>query len=207
MIALTARQIAEACHIKPAAAAPWVEPLNAAMARFDIDTPARAAMFLPQIAHESQRFTRGRENLYYTTEKRLLSIFGKHIRPAEARRFLRNPEALANRVYANRYGNGNEASGDGYRYRGGGPLGLTFRGNYRLCGAEIGFPLEERPELIERKDVGALAAAWFWWANGCNALADQGKFESITRRINGGQNGAEDRAALWASAKAALAVV
>jgi putative chitinase len=214
MIQLTAQTLAEACHIKPADAAPWVEPLNLAMARFEITTPARVAMFLPNLAHESQRFRRGRENLYYTTTARLLDMFGRHVTQAEAPRFLRQPEKLANRVYANRLGNGPESSGDGWRFRGGGPIGLTFRRNYRLCGADIGFTLEEQPELIERKDVGALAAAWFWWTNGCNAMADAGKFDAICDAINlghqtkkvGDSNGYQDRLALFASAKTAIGV-
>jgi putative chitinase len=201
---LTAQQLADACHIHLATARIWLEPLRAAMARFEINTPARAAAFLAQISHESQRFSRGRENLYYTSKERLLAVFGKRIRPEEAITFMRNPIDLANRVYANRYGNGNEASGDGWRYRGGGPIGLTFRDNYRTCGEAIGFPLESQPDIIQEPHIGALSAAWFWKTHGCNELADRGRFDEITQRINGGQNGAEDRRAMWASAKSAL---
>lgn len=212
MITLTAQTLADACHMKPADAAPWVEPLNAAMARFGIDTRQRAGMFLANLSHESQRFTRPRENLNYTTAERLLAVFRGRIHPGEASGFLRNPRKVANRVYANRIGNGSEASGDGWAYRGGGPIGLTFRGNYRECGAAIGFDLETHPELIERPDVGALAAAWYWHDAGLNNWADRGDFDAVCDCINlghrtakqGDSNNFGDRLALWESAKVAL---
>jgi putative chitinase len=212
VITLTDQILADACHIQPALAAPWVAPLMTAMAHFDINTPTRAAPFLANLAHESQRFSRGRENLNYTTPERLLKIFGRRIRRSEVQQFLRHPEKLANRVYANREGNGNEASGDGWRYRGGGPMGLTFRNNYLKCEKATGLPLVQQPELIEEPEAGAMAGAWFWGANCLNQVADQGNFDAICDIINlghrtkavGDSHGYEDRLALYKSAKAAL---
>jgi putative chitinase len=211
---LTPQQLADATHVSRALAERWLGPIHFAMAKFSIHTPARAAAFLPQISHESQRFSRGRENLYYTTAERLLDVFGKRIQPKEAKRFLRNPQGLANRVYALRNGNGSESSGDGWRFRGGGLIHLTGRRNYRNCGIDIGMPLEIRPELIEQPEAAALSAAWFWASNGLNALADAGRFDAICDRINlgretrkiGDSNGYEDRLELWASAKRALGI-
>lgn len=198
--------------VKPDTAAQWAMPLNRAMERFRIDTPERQAMFLANVAHESARFTRGRENMNYTSESRLLQIFGKRILPSEAKRFLRNPEGLANRVYAGRVGNGNEASGDGWRFRGGGPMGLTFRGNYRECGRGIGALLEECPELIEQPPIGALSAAWYWNDQNLNALADAGNFDAVCDEINlgrrtatvGDAHGYQDRLSLLAAFRRAL---
>jgi putative chitinase len=179
MIQLTAQTLAEACHVKPADAAPWVEPLNAAMARYEIDTPSRAAIFLPEIAHESGRF-RWVKELWGPTE--------------------------AQKRYEGRKDLGNIRAGDGRRYMGRGLIQITGRANYRAVGVALGIDAEGRPELLEQPRYAALSAAWFWHSRGLNALADAGRFDEITRRINGGQNGREDRRALWASAKQALGV-
>lgn len=198
----------------PEIAEAWAQPITAAMAAYNIDTPARQAAFLATTGVESTRLTRGRENLFYTTVDRLLRVFGRHIRPDEADRFLRNPEGLANRVYANRSGNGDEASGDGYRFRGGGPIGLTFADNYRAFEAASGYPVTTNPSLIEQPEVGAASAAWFWQTNGCNELADAGDFLGISGQVNAGNrrtppdriNGWEERQALWKNCKHVLGV-
>ncbi len=183
-----------------------VDALDAAMRRFAIDTPARAAAFLAQLAHESGQLQRWTENLDYRWE-RLRQVFPRYFpTDAEARAFDRSPERIANRVYAGRMGNGPEASGDGWRYRGRGPIQLTGRDNYRACGAGIGLDLAAEPELLTTPGAGCLAAAWFWARNGLNALADAGDFVAITRKINGGVAGLAERQAFWARAKAALGV-
>lgn len=204
-----------ACGLRADVAVVWRAPLGYAMARYDIDTPRRVAAFLAQTIHESQGFTCGREDLNYTSKTRLLQIFGRRIAEREAGRFLRNPEALANRVYANRGGNGDEAGGDGWAFRGGGPVGLTFRGNYTECGRAIGYPLDLTPEMIGLPDVGALSAAWFWHDQDLNALADKDgidAFDAICDRINlgrrtakiGDAHGYEERLRLWGVARKAL---
>lgn len=180
--------------------------LDAAMQRFQIDAPARRAAFLAQLAHESGQLQRWTENLNYGWQG-LLKTFSKYFRTeAEARNLERKPERIANRVYGGRMGNGDEASGDGWRYRGRGPIQLTGKDNYRICGTAIGVDLLSEPERLESPEVGCLAAAWFWSTKGLNTLADAGDFVRITKLINGGLNGLEDRAAFWERAKATFGV-
>jgi putative chitinase len=171
----------------------YAQPLTNAMTSYEINTPARVNAFLAQIGHESQSFTCTQESLYYTTTAQLLKIFGGYIKPAEAGNFLRNSEKLANRVYANRMGNGNELSGDGYRFRGRGLIQLTGRDNYAAAGRALGLDLRAQPDLLFQAEASAQAAAWFWKSRGCNELADKNDFNTITRKINGGLNGLDDR--------------
>jgi len=183
-----------------------VPALDAAMQRFDIASPARSAAFLAQLAHESGQLQHWTENLNYGWQG-LLKTFPKYFKSeAEARQFERKPERIANRVYADRMDNGNEASGDGWRYRGRGPIQLTGKDNYRTCGVGIGVDLVNEPERLETPEVGCLAAAWFWASKGLNALADAGDFVTITRRINGALKGLEERTAFWTRAKAVFGV-
>lgn len=202
---ITASQLAAALGAKLERAQAWVDPLNAAMDRFEINKRERAAAFLAQIGHESGLLSRLVENLNYSG-KGLLSTFPKYFTPATAKKYEHRPTAIANRVYANRYGNGDEKSGDGWRYRGRGLVQLTFKDNYSACGDALGISLVEHPEALEQPQNAALAAGWFWQAHGCNALADANEFSAITKVINGGLNGQKQREALWASAKKALAV-
>ena len=193
----------------------FVPALNRAMARFDIGSPVRQAAFLAQVGHESGHLTKLSESLYYKDAERVAQLFkygfdlnrNGRVDAAEiedAKAYLRNSQKLANRVYADRMGNGPEASGDGYRYRARGAIGITGRDMYRLCGQALGLPLVEQPELLEQPEFAALSAAWFWWDRGLNELADAGLFDRITRVINGGNNGEADRRALWAVAKEVL---
>ena len=124
----------------------------------------------------------------------------------------RNPEKLANYVYALRLGNGDEASGDGWRYRGRGLIQTTGRSNYRATGVALTQPLEAQPELLRTPGMAALSAAWFWKSHGLNELADVGgagddeDFETISIRINGGRAGLDSRKAYWEAAKDAIGV-
>jgi len=130
----------------------------------------------------------------------------------KARTYERNPEKLANYVYASRLGNGDEASGDGWRYRGRGLIQTTGRSNYRATGAALTLQLESEPTLLEEPDHASLSAAWFWKSHGLNELADAGgagdeeDFETISIRINGGRAGLESRKKYWQAAKDALGV-
>lgn len=192
------------------------DALNQAMARYRIDSPVRAAAFLAQVGHESRQLTVYTENLNYTDATRIAQIF-KHgfdanrnarVDPeevAEAQRYVRNPQALANRAYGGRMGNGAESSGDGWRYRGRGLIQVTGRANYRAAGQALGVDMEQSPELLEQPKYAAMSAAWFWQEHGLNELADAGQFEAISRRINGGLNGQAERVALWDTAKRVLA--
>jgi putative chitinase len=103
-------------------------------------------------------------------------------------------------------GNGDEASGDGWRYRGRGLIQITGKENYAACGSALGLPLLDHPELLEKPDGAAMSAAWFWQTHGCNELADVASFSTITRRINGGLNGQDDRVRYWIKAKSALEI-
>lgn len=170
----------------------WLEPINDALIRWEITTPDRVAMFLAQCAHESGGFKHLVENLHYSAAS-LLSTWPKRFTAGEAVAMAYNEELIAERAYGGRMGNGPEGSGDGFRYRGRGIIQLTGRDNYRRCGQAIGVDIETTPEAVERPKWAALSAGWFWATNGCNALADAGDYEGITRRINGGLNGWDDR--------------
>lgn len=179
----------------------WYKPISAAMQRFHIDTPLRQAHFLAQAGHESGGFRLLVENLNYST-KGLLATWPKRFNAELAERLARNPEAIANYVYAGRLGN--EQPGDGWRYRGRGLFQLTGRANYRAAGLALALPLEEIPERAEQPGVAALAAAWFWSYRVPAALADNDELVAITRAINGGTLGLADRRARLERAKAAL---
>ncbi|ENQ1002117.1 glycoside hydrolase family 19 protein [Pseudomonas aeruginosa] len=187
----------------------FVPALNVAMERFGIIAPVRGAAFLAQVGHESGQLTRLVENLNYSAQG-LAATWPSRYRGADGKpnalalNLARHPQAIANNTYASRNGNGDEASGDGWRYRGRGLLQITGRANYRTAGAGLGQPLEQEPELLEQPEFAALSAAWWWSTHGLNELADRGEFAAITRRINGGLNGQSERLELWERAKAVL---
>ena len=161
-------------------------PLNEACERYSITTPRRIAAFLAQCSVESGSFTRLRENLNYTTPERLCKVFPSRFKTlGQAVPYLRNPEKLANLVYANRNGNGDEASGEGAKFLGRGFVQLTGRDNYTAAADDIGIDYAGSPDLVEQPAHAALTSAWFFSKNGCNELADLGKIDEITRRVNG----------------------
>jgi putative chitinase len=185
-------------------AAQWLEPLNAAMFRFAIDTPQRAAAFIGQCAHESANFATLTENLNYSAQA-LCRVWPRHFpTPEAAAPYHRKPEAIANRAYANRMGNGPEASGDGWQYRGRGLIQLTGKDNYRLASDSLGVDLVANPDAVTQPATAALTAAWFWSKHELNALADRGDNQAISRRINGGTHGMDDRLQRTATALALL---
>lgn len=192
-------------------AATWRTVLNDALDRFEIDTKSRMAAFLAQIAHESSELNRLIENLSYSAQG-LLSVWPKRFKSLEnAKLYERNPQRIANFVYANRLGNGDTASGDGWMFRGRGVIQLTGRGNYRAIGNALGLPLESQPDLLLQPSPAALVAGYFWNSRGLNELADDKTsddddedFVQITLRINGGRTGLADRRRYWAKAKLIL---
>lgn len=207
---LTAIQFSQILMCPLSLAKRWEKPLNEAMQRFEINTPRRIAHFLAQIGHESLSLQRLHENLSYS-RRRIGEVFGRRISETEQPAYARKPEKLANRVYAGRNGNGAETSGDGFRYRGRGPLAITGRANYRRIGDLLGLPLEEQPELLETPEAGALAAAAWWHDARVNTLADRGDDLAVSRRINLGSatskatpEGMADRAARTSRALLAL---
>lgn len=192
-----------AAQLKTLGIAPqWLEPLNAAMLRFDISTPRRIAAFVGQCAHESANFTALSENLNYAAAA-LIKIWPRHFpSPEVAEPYHRKPEKIANRAYASRMGNGPEASGDGWKYRGRGLIQLTGKDNYRAASDALSVDLVADPDRVTQPDMAALTAAWFWNKNRLNALADQGDTAAISKRINGGTHGLDDRLQRTATALA-----
>jgi putative chitinase len=168
-----------------------------------ITTKLRVAHWLAQIGHESG-FRPQEENLWYSAP-RICQVWPTRFPTLEsARPYAGNPERLANKVYAGRLGNGSEASGDGYRYRGRGLLQITGKGNYFDFGKMIGFDLERQPELALQYGIGALIAAAYWTDRNLNRLADQDNLQAVTRGVNGGLTGLEARGVLLRRAKAFL---
>jgi putative chitinase len=200
---LTAQIVAASCGSTVLRAAQWTAPLQSACERYHINTPLRVAAFLAQVGVESARLTAVVENLNYSANG-LLTTFPKYFNAVQAAQYEHQPQRIANRVYAGRYGNGDEMSGDGWKFRGRSLIQITFRDNYASCGKAIALPLDSHPELLEQPCNAALAAGWFWDSRDLNKLADAGNFSGIVRGINGGLNGYSERLALYAAAKKSL---
>jgi putative chitinase len=181
-------------HTKTSILEGYVEPLNAVAEYYEMTAnPARLAGFLAQIAHESGGFTAVKENLNYSA-KGLMNTFKKYF-PTEdlAKQYERKPEKIANRVYANRMSNGDEASGDGYRFCGRGLIQLTGRANYTKFAEDLGISIEETIKYLETPNGAVSSAGWFWDNNNLNKYCDSGDFVTLTKRINGGTIGLADR--------------
>jgi putative chitinase len=177
----------------------FCEPLNRAMEEFEINTPKRIAMFLAQCAHESGMFGAVSENLNYKAET-LTKVFPKYFRDRDPNDYAKQPEKIANLVYGNRMGNGDEESGDGYRYRGRGLIQLTGKNNYTACGEGLEIDLHENSDYLSTPVGAARSAAWFWDTNDINADADEDDIVKATKIINGGTIGLEERKLLWEKA-------
>jgi putative chitinase len=214
---LTIEQLVEAGLADRAVAAVWIDGLNEACERFSIDTPERAAAFVAQCSHESGHFKATVENLNYSADA-LARVWPSRFRrrqPGEAEGIMRGadgkriaedyarkPELIANAAYSDRMGNGDEASGDGWRHRGMGLIQLTGKANHMAYLKQVGAEEAhmEDPMLISKPPHAALSAGWFWMRNGLNALADARDIVGMTKRINGGTIGLEDRQKLYAAA-------
>lgn len=170
----------------------WAPALAAAAEEFRLNTANRVRHWMAQLGHESAGFTRFEENLAYRTPERLDAMFSAVRGAADAAELIRRgPRAIANRVYAGRMGNGDEASGDGWRFRGMGPIQNTGRDNAARASLALGVDLIAEPELLLRPTVGARAAAWFFLR--CVPAADADDLEGVTRAINPALAGLEDR--------------
>jgi len=173
----------------------WTTALNEVLPTYKIDTPERIASFLAQCGHESGGFTVLQENLNYSADG-LNKIFKKYFPTLDsAQPYARKPEMIANRVYGGRMGNGDEASGEGYRYRGRGPIQLTGKDNYTAC-SDFLFQddtLLQNPDMLLDPEYALHSACWFWWKNDLNNYADSADLVTMTKRINGGTIGLEDR--------------
>jgi putative chitinase len=171
----------------------WHKALSQLLPDYEINTPQRIAAFIAQCAYESGGFVFLTENLNYRAES-LLKLFPKYFKDmATAKSYERKPERIANRIYADRMGNGNEASGDGWKYRGRGLIQLTGKTNYTWFAASLEISPEEAAEYTQTFEGAAQSACWFWETNKINAFADKGDILGMTKRINGGTIGLEDR--------------
>ena len=190
-----------AMGVRPETAGLYAPHLCAAALKWGVSVAA-PPMFLAQLAHESALFERLVENLNYTSAQQIRRTWPKRFaNNSAAVAFVRKPERLANFVYADRIGNGDAASGDGWKYRGRGLIQITGKDNYRDAGEALGLPLLEEPELLEDLVHAADAAGWFWKSHGLNRFASN--INDCTRAINGGLNGLPDRMRLYELASAA----
>jgi putative chitinase len=164
----------------------YAQPLSDTFDKFDITTPVRMAAFIGQIVIESEYFRATREDMYYSNPAHILATFPTHFSGLnDAATYAKNPIALANRVYANRLGNGDEASGDGYNFRGGGLIQTTGRGAYQNLSTVLGIDLISNPDLISQPEYAALSAGVYWSDNSLNQYADNQDIKTITRKVNG----------------------
>lgn len=184
---MDAQTLSDATQIPLTRAEEWAEHIEAAMEHYSIRTPMQQAAFLAQTHHESGGFMRVRENLNYSTPERIRNVWPYRFRSIkDAELYVRKPEKLANIVYANRMGNGDEYSGDGWRYRGRGLIQITGKDNYRAAAKGMGLPLLAEPELLEEKEYAAASAGWYWYENNLNYWADKDDIDSIGGIINRG---------------------
>jgi putative chitinase len=180
----------------------WLKPLNDTFAKYDISSPARQAFFVGQCAHESNNFKTLEENLRYSAGALMRTWPSRFPNLEVANQYASNPEKIANKVYGGRMGNTEE--GDGFAYRGRGLIQLTGKELYGNCGSGIGVDLLSHPDLLSTPEYAALSAGWFWNKKGLNALADAQDYETMTKRINGGTLGLDDRKAKIAKALSVL---
>lgn len=196
-MAVNAEQLAK-LHI----GAEWVDALNETFHRFNIDTKRKQAAFIGQCSHECGNFRTLEENLNYRAET-LMKLWPKRFPTLEfAKQYERQPRKIANSVYANRMGNRDEASGDGFRFRGRGAIQLTGHSSYFHAGKALGVDFVMEPDLVATPKYAALTAGWFWSTHNCNELAENGTpldsagestWANLTKKINGGTIGQADR--------------
>jgi len=171
----------------------WYEALCKILPDYEINTIHRVAAFLAQTAHESGNYRALKENLNYKAES-LCKVWPRYFPSLDvAKQYAHNQEAIANRAYANRMGNGDEASGDGWRYCGRGLIQLTGKTNYSAFAQSIETPVEEIPEFLGTFEGAIQSGCWFWESNNLNQYADSGDILTMTKKINGGTLGLADR--------------
>lgn len=192
---ITAEQLKEVCpNAKQEIVEAIANNLDLLSEYYEINTPLRLAHFLAQCAHESGGFRLMKENLNYSADG-LNKIFPKYFKNAgrDANAYARNPEKIANVVYASRMGNGPPESGDGWKFCGRGLIQLTGRSNYESLAETLEMPLDEAVEYLETAGGALESAAWFWANNGLNEIADTDDIVRATKKVNGGTIGLEDR--------------
>ncbi len=171
----------------------WFNAINEILPEYEINTPHRVAAFIAQCAHESGGFKFLKENLNYKAPS-LRRVFAKYFPTDDlARAYEKRPQMIANRVYANRMGNGPEESGDGWKYCGRGLIQLTGKNNYTFFAASLDMDVEDVPEYLETFEGAVQSACFFWEQNNLNQWADKGDILTLTKKINGGTIGLDDR--------------
>ena len=184
----------------------WLDALNEILPEYEINTPQRIAAFLAQCAHESGGFRALKENLNYKAES-LVKVFQKYFHSIEiAKEYAHQQEKIANKIYGGRMGNGPEETGDGFRYCGRGLIQLTGKNNYTFFAGSLDIPVEECAEYLQTFEGAVQSACWFWETNNLNSLADKDDILTMTKRINGGTIGLEDRKKHYEHAKHVLGV-
>lgn len=182
----------------------WVDAINKACTEYSISDNQTLGIFLAQTMYESYYFGELVEDLNYSASG-LLAVFPKYFPSMEiASQYARQPEKIGAHVYANRMGNGDEASGDGYTYRGRGLIQITGRANYTAFATAMNMALDDAVAYLETPEGAAMGAGWFWSTNGLSDLAEQEEFTKITQKINGGLNGLPERKAIWSKVQTIL---
>lgn len=205
---MTPQQLMNATNCKRDIAAAWAPHLSASMDEFKINSSLTKAAFIATVAHESNRFTQQAEDLFYSA-KGLLKTFPKYFNLITAPQYANRPIKIANRVYANRMGNGDELSGDGWKYRGKGAIQITGKDNHRACGEALGIDLIDNPTLLLEFPNNCRSAAWFFEHCGAITYAEKGDFDGVCDVVNRGKKtealgdsiGWTDRAVLWKLAR------
>lgn len=182
-MALNSNQIAIACETSQSVAAQWIVAIGNAFTKFGFH-PLEQVAFLAQVGYESAGLTRTDENLNYSSD-RLLAVFPSYFDKNSALQYERKPVAIANRVYANRFGNGNEASGDGWKFRGRGLIQITFHDNYQMVENHLGIACVDNPDLLLTKQNAVDSAAAFWIENDLKEPALFQDIDTITKKISG----------------------
>ena len=173
----------------------WVEPLEEVFHRYEINTPERQAAFIGQCAHESTNFRTLEENLNYSAEALMKTWPSRFPTMEVAQQYARNPEKIANKVYGGRMGNGLEETGDGWLYHGRGLIQLTGKDNYTLAGDALNMDFIHTPDYVLVPKYAALTAGWYWNKRQLNKEADAKDYTGMTKKINGGTIGLNDRIA------------
>jgi putative chitinase len=198
-------QLADAAGIDPGHAEQLIDGINGAIQTAQLDTPERLAAFIAQCGHESAGFKFFEENLNYKAES-LHRTWPSHFHTMEiANEYAHQPKRIACRAYADRMGNGDEESGDGWSYRGRGAIQLTGKIAYEEASRDLGFDFVSNPDAASSPEGGLLTAAWFWAKHNLNYHVDNNDFEGLTKAINGGTIGLEDRVARFNHAMSVLA--
>jgi putative chitinase len=192
-VGMTLSQFTAAVGIPDERAFKWLPYVLETFNRYDISTPVRMSMWLAQCGHESNSFKDVVENLNYSDQALRRWWPKRFTNDVIAKEYARKPERIANRAYANRMGNGPEESGDGWRFRGRGLIQITGRACYQACANSIGVDCLNDPSLLANNRWAAISAGWFWETRHINALADAENVVAVTKNINGGSMGIEDR--------------